>query len=329
MALDGMLETGTSALVAGSEKLKLHGNNIANLGTVAYKKGEMYFTDAFSQTKQQPAASSGSTGSNTPAAQIGTGVTIGSINKNYKQGTIQSTDNKAHLAIEGVGWLQVLNSANGEKFATRDGALRVDDQGYIVTKQGYRLQGAVVAEATEPTYTVTEVNSELVYTRDAAGSGASAIGSLSTSYGVTVGTGITKSGVIGSFTDAQINEQAPKVSSFAFNESGQIQLQLSNGDTFVRGNLMLMEFADEQGLESKGGGLNSFGAAGLKPFTIDASKPQTGALGKALQSRIEGSNVDLTLEFAEIIGGQKYVQAASRIITTADRVLEEVVNLKR
>lgn len=330
MAMDRMLDTGTSALLTGSEKLRVHGNNIANLQTIAFKGSTMLFTDAFSQTKQQSAASSGSTGSNTSTAQIGTGTKVGAIIRDYSQGSLQKSNNEEHLAIEGKGWFQVLNSINGEKFVTRDGSFKVDDQGYMVTKQGYRLQGEVVAPATEPTYTVTEVNSELVFTKDAAGAGASTIGSLSKAYSVTIGTGLTKDASVVSFTDQEVNDAAPRVQSMSFNESGQMQLSLSNGDSFVRGNILLMQFKDEQGLSSESGGLFSgFAPAGQETFSIGSSKPLTGALGAIKQRTLEGANVDLTLEFAEIIGSQKYVQAASRIITTADRILEEVVNLKR
>ena len=55
----------------------------------------------------------------------------------------------------------------------------------------------------------------------------------------------------------------------------------------------------------------------------------TGGRGLLLTSTLEGSNVDLAEEFTELIRGQRGFQANSRVITTSDEVLQEVVNLKR
>lgn len=329
MSIDRMLEAGTSALNAGTQKLQVNGNNIALLAGIATKSSTLFVSDSFSETLRQSAASSGTTGSNTAAAQIGVGVKVGSIVRDYGQGALQSSNAPSHLAIEGRGWFQVVNSINGDKFATRDGSFRVDDHGNFATKDGYRLQGSIVAPATEPSYTVDEVNGELVFTLDTPGTGSSTIGDLSVKYELSVGSGITKAvGTTFTFSDAQIAALAPRLTAYAFNEAGQLQIQLSDGTSFTRGNVLLMQFKDEQGLMSKSGGLFEYGGASLETFSV-ASKPQTGALGAIKQNMLEGSNVDLTHEFAEIISGQKYVQAAARIITTADSVLQEIVSLKR
>lgn len=58
-------------------------------------------------------------------------------------------------------------------------------------------------------------------------------------------------------------------------------------------------------------------------------KAGTGSSGKILSGQLEMSNVDLTEEFTEMIVAQRGFQANSRIITTSDSILEELVNLKR
>jgi len=331
--IDNTLETGTSALKASTKTLGVIGNNIANLATVAFKGQNLYQTDSFSQTLRQSASSpSSGNASNVAASQVGSGTRVGSIERNYDQGTLENSSSAAHLAVDGKGWFQVVDPSNSEKYATRDGTFRTDDNGYFTSKDGLRLQGSVHDPAAEPTYTVTYVNNELVFTKDTPpAAGASSISNLSISYTLSVGSGLTRdAGVPGSITDAQIAASAPRLSSYSFNDQGELQIQLSDGVEFVRGQVLLMTFKDEQGLMSESGGLFSgFGAAGQETFSIDASKPGQAGLGKIRQRMLEGSNVDLTEEFAKIISAQKTLQAAARIITTSDRVLEEVVNLKR
>lgn len=59
-----------------------------------------------------------------------------------------------------------------------------------------------------------------------------------------------------------------------------------------------------------------------------ANDPETGT-GAIVSGQLEMSNVDLTAEFTEMIVAQRGFQANSRIITTSDEILQEVVNLKR
>lgn len=57
--------------------------------------------------------------------------------------------------------------------------------------------------------------------------------------------------------------------------------------------------------------------------------PNNNGAGALVPGQLEMSNVDLTGEFTEMIVAQRGFQANSRIITTSDEVLQEVVNLKR
>ncbi|MNW66025.1 Flagellar hook protein FlgE [compost metagenome] len=64
----------------------------------------------------------------------------------------------------------------------------------------------------------------------------------------------------------------------------------------------------------------------LEPLTANSAEDGTGAI---IAGQLEMSNVDLTGEFTEMIVAQRGFQANSRIITTSDEILQEVVNLKR
>jgi len=134
-------------------------------------------------------------------------------------------------------------------------------------------------------------------------------------------------------------DQAPDLTNFSIDPEGDITFFLSDGSSFSRGQIMLVDFNDTSALIREGRNLFSgFGAAGLKG--VEAGElDETGlaalqvagreGLGRIQQGALELSNVDLTNEFAQMITTQRGFQAGSRIITVSDDILEEVVNLKR
>lgn len=114
--------------------------------------------------------------------------------------------------------------------------------------------------------------------------------------------------------------------SYSIDGSGKIIGEFSNGLIQDIGQVALARFANPAGLmkvgntafvESNNSGLKQIGQAGTAGF------------GSIASSSLEMSNVDLSVEFTEMIVTQRGLQANSRIITTSDEVLQEVVNLKR
>lgn len=109
--------------------------------------------------------------------------------------------------------------------------------------------------------------------------------------------------------------------------AGKIYGDYDNGNTVLLGQIPVAQFANASGLESLGNNcygttLNSgdFDGIGVE-VTADGGKMTTGQL--------EMSNVDLSEQFTDMITTQRGFQANSRIITTSDTLLEELVNLKR
>ena len=117
------------------------------------------------------------------------------------------------------------------------------------------------------------------------------------------------------------------------NKDGTITCFLNDGKSFQRGRILLKNFADPHALISIGNNLYSnFAAAG--PIGADGlnktdNTPGNGGLGEIIGGSLELSNVDLTQEFSELIVTQRSFQAASRIISVCDSVLEELVYLLR
>ena len=140
MALIGTLTSGVSALRSFTKGLEVIGNNIANVNTAGYKSSQVSFSDAFSDTLRGAAPSSGGT-PNQSATQVGTGVRIAGITADYRQGALSPTGVGSDLGISGNGFFRVSNPTDGLQYATRAGNFRFDDQGYLVTSEGHRVQG--------------------------------------------------------------------------------------------------------------------------------------------------------------------------------------------
>jgi flagellar hook protein FlgE len=117
------------------------------------------------------------------------------------------------------------------------------------------------------------------------------------------------------------------VASFAINSQGQINVTLSDGTTFTRGQVLLQNFQDPQALISQSGNLYS-NMANAGPITATPAVPGTNGLGQIQSGYLEISNVDLSTEMANLITAQRGFEANSKIVTTSDELLQTLVNMK-
>lgn len=120
---------------------------------------------------------------------------------------------------------------------------------------------------------------------------------------------------------------AGKMTGVTVDSVGKLYGVYDNGTSKLLGQIVVATFSNPAGLESIGGSLfattqNSGEFDGIGE-TIDASG------GKFNTGVVEMSNVDLSTEFTNMITTQRGFQANSRIITTSDTLLEELINLKR
>lgn len=114
---------------------------------------------------------------------------------------------------------------------------------------------------------------------------------------------------------------------FNIDLDGRVNVALSTGTTFVRGQILLQRFQNPQALVKEGNNLfTGMDAAGA---LAQPEAPNTNGLGKIINGHLEMSNVDIANEFTSMITTQRGFQASARIITTSDEMLQEVVNLKR
>ena len=118
-------------------------NNLANVNTNGFKRSRAEFQDLLYQTILAPGASSSSTTRNPAGIQLGLGTKPGSIKKLFSQGDMKNTDNPLDLAVQGRGFFKVL-LPDGSVAYTRDGALTANQDGQLVTAQGYELDPPVI-----------------------------------------------------------------------------------------------------------------------------------------------------------------------------------------
>ncbi|MBQ3514860.1 MAG: flagellar hook protein FlgE [Lachnospiraceae bacterium] len=113
----------------------------------------------------------------------------------------------------------------------------------------------------------------------------------------------------------------------SINTDGKIYGTYDNGEIKLLGQIAVASFSNASGLEKAG---NNLYVASRNSGEFDGiGEDISSSGGKINQGVIEMSNVDLSKEFTEMITTQRGFQANSRIITTSDTMLEELVNLKR
>jgi flagellar basal-body rod protein FlgG len=259
------LRTATTGMAAQQMNVEVISNNIANMNTVGFKKQRAEFQDLLYDNVERMGAQSSDSGTVVPTGiQIGAGVKTGSVYRILTQGSPTLTDNPYDVAIEGKGYFQIL-MPSGETAYTRAGNFALDDQGRLVTQDGYLVQPAI---------TIPQNN-----------------------------TGVTIS------------------------KSGQVQVTTAGSSApTVVGQLQLATFYNEPGLEAIGD--NLFMQSGSSGAPNIANPGDTG-FGTLMQNYIESSNVDAVSEITALIVAQRAYEMNSKVITTADDMLQTTSQLAR
>jgi flagellar hook protein FlgE len=267
-----------SGLKTHQVMLDVTSNDIANVNTIGYKSARTTFKDSLTQLQRGASGPGGGTGG-ANAAQIGLGVTLGSIDNLMQGGALQSTGNPLDVAIQGQGFFRVATAANpvaptpattGFEY-TRAGNFTTNSAGYLVTQDGYFVQG-----------------------EDAGGA-------------------------------ASLIQIPPGSTNVAIGQNGEVSYVNGTGARVTAGYLTLSTFPNPSGLERTGANRWLTTAnSGVNPPT----RPSATA-GFVTSGAVEMSNVDLAQAFTNMITAQRGFQANSRVISTSDEMLQDLVNLKR
>ena len=142
-----------SGLKTHQVMLDVTANDIANVNTIGYKSARTTFTDSLTQLQRGASGAGGGTGGSN-AAQIGLGIQLGSIDNLMSSGALQSTGNPLDVAIQGAGMFRVAPSTATPPTAnptaveyTRAGNFTTNSAGYLVTQDGYYVQGRTAGGA--------------------------------------------------------------------------------------------------------------------------------------------------------------------------------------
>jgi flagellar basal-body rod protein FlgG len=258
------LRTAATGMAAQQLNVEVISNNIANMNTIAFKRQRAEFQDLLYQTFEAAGVQSSDQGTIVPTGvQVGAGVKSGAVYRIGTQGSLTRTDNQYDLAIDGRGFFQVL-LPDGTTGYSRAGNFAVNDQGQLVTQDGYQIQPAI------------SIPSDAV--------------------------------------------------SVAISPTGQVQVQQA-GQTApsVVGVLELATFVNEGGLSAEGGNLYRETAASGAATT---GTPGSTGIGRLVQGYTEASNVDAVSEITALIVAQRAYEMNSKVISTADNMLQTANQVK-
>jgi len=408
----GSLYSGISGLKANTSAMAVIGDNIANVDTNGFKASRVSFANIFSSTLSQT------------SLQIGRGVTLNGVNPQWQAGSLENTNSATDLSVNGAGLFMVDDPSTAISYYTRAGQFEWDNQGYLVTPDGFIVQGYSIdpvtgavgtigditlpngTSAPNPTQNITfgmnldsdavvgdtftstltaydslgsEAMLDILFTRTAAGwdwsvgvthnnpaaSSASTgslvfdvNGELDPAASVPAGAnptivldnlapadapqtitwtyldaaGASDGSITGysseSSKTAQSQDGYPSGSlqTVVVDEDGYFTGIYSNGSMLPFAQIALADFPSYSGLAKRGSNLYSESLASGQPLV---GPPNTASLGSIAPSTLEMSNVDLGTEFVEMITTQRAFQANSKVITTSDEILAELLNIKR
>lgn len=284
-----------SGLKVNQTMLDVTANDLANVNTVGYKSARTTFQDSLAQLQRGAAGANQSTGGSN-ALQVGLGVQLGSVDNLMTGGAPQTTGNPLDVYIQGTGWLRV-GLGDGTTIPTdfqytRAGNLTLNAAGQLTTQDGRYLIGRGATA-----------------TPDGAGGFTYAPNATDGYLAIPPGSTDVTIGQDGGVSYVDQDDASPTF-----------------GQRVVAGYLALAKFANEGGLQRAGGSLwlesASSGAATV-------GTPAGDGFGQTNAGMLEMSNVDLATQFTTMITAQRGFQANSRVISTADEMLQDLVHLKR
>jgi flagellar hook protein FlgE len=274
-------------------------SNLANVNTVGYKASSITFADSLTQVIRGASGPTSTNGGSNPV-QIGLGVQVDATRNEMTEGAFQTTNNPLDVAIEGTGFLRV---GQGEPPAkepfttglpanmqyTRAGDLTTNTTGFLTTQSGLYVVGRNAVAKEGETESSYTPGTEDTYIKIPPGATNISIG---------------MDGSVG-YTDNNTESK-------------------TFGQRVVAGYLSLATFANESGLERVGG---SLWATTANSGTAVVGTPSTAGFGATVGGELEMSNVDLATEMTRMITAERGYQANSRVITTADTMLETLVSM--
>ena len=140
------LFTAATGMIAQQLNLDVIANNLANVNTSGFKKSKADFEDLMYQMIEEPGTTANQQGTSPTGIQVGLGVRPAAVGKVQSQGDFESTSNPLDVAIEGDGFFQI-TMPSGETTYTRSGAFKLNENGALVTSDGYEVTPSITIPA--------------------------------------------------------------------------------------------------------------------------------------------------------------------------------------
>jgi flagellar basal-body rod protein FlgG len=259
------LSTAATGMAAQQMNVEVISNNIANMNTIGYKAQRAEFQDLLYQNVERMGSQSSDSGTIVPTGiQVGSGVKPNAVYRLTTQGSMTQTGNQFDVAINGRGYLQV-QLPSGETAYTRAGNLAVNENGQMVTADGYTVLPQIAIPSTATAVTISK--------------------------------------------------------------SGQVQATIP-GQTAPQtvGQMQLATFFNEAGLDAQGG--NLFLVSGASGAAV-VGNPGGVGYGTLQQGYTEASNVDSVTEITNLISAQRAYEMNSKVVNSADQMLQTTSQLKQ
>jgi len=162
------LFTAASGITTNQARIDVISDNIANINTIGFKSSQINFETVFSKQLSAGSAPTDELGGINPM-EIGLGVKVGEIGRNFSNGSIQSTGRTTDLNIQGAGFFTMMNY-DGEIFLSRAGNFSTDSNGYLVNPAGLKVIGTETSSNTSSSDVAVQIPTKLNFiTPDAVG----------------------------------------------------------------------------------------------------------------------------------------------------------------
>lgn len=310
------MDSAVAGLRAHQNKMDVVGHNIANVNTFGFKAQTFTFKEAMYQTSTASTGNNGGAGG-VNAAQFGYGTMMGTIGVDMTAST-PTYKGGFNASINGEGFFITMGSKspggstsgvapgdfkNYDFMYTRVGQFKLDSEGYVVDSNGNYVYGFQPTDPKDPNS--ISGTSNLVALRAPKDNS-----SFSTS------------------TSTSTSVEAAQLSNIEINQNGIISAKLKDtGEIVYLGTVAIATFQNPEGLTKAGE--NYYTAKDSDNTGQSSATTPGGETSTLMCGYIEASNVDLAQEFSEMITTHRGFQANSKMITVADEMLSDLVNMKR
>lgn len=162
------LKIAATGMSAQQMRVETISNNLANMNTTGYNARRAEFSDLHYQQVARAGTINASDGTVLPTGvQLGLGVRPAAVTLHLEQGALEATQNDLDVAIDGNGYLEV-TLPSGQSAFTRDGGLKRNAEGLIVTSDGFPVAPEVVIPADARSISISPDGEVYAYFNDTA-----------------------------------------------------------------------------------------------------------------------------------------------------------------